>query len=417
MKPDYQSRYSDLLTDPSDEALDRLVQKLDAAYTGPTRPADLSWGNARQYLALVPPPASTEEASPPVRPWRGRATRGRKGTFVAVAAVVLVTVLCFTLLTLLGTLRFQQNPHTPATSLAADVQLLQQLVQDKGTPAGIGQLVQGGQFTSVNLSSPTYDVHIQQVYIDANNVVLLYTVDQSAWDQACQLLTIDHALHACIKEPVLTLKTSTGQTLTEIAERVDFGKEPAGNNKLVAILAYYDASVIQGNPTQVTLTASLHKTISPSQEKIGAFTAPVHTEKKVMNVHQTVSSRGHALTLERVVITPTEARFYCSFQRPLGNSPDAQVLFGSDALSIAGKTYDPEPFPADSFPAATNGDAYGWFAPGALALPNFTSFYGAFLNATGTWVSTQIATVVENRQSVYSVKIIHYTWKFTFTIS
>ncbi len=126
-----------------------------------------------------------------------------------------------------------------------DALLLQQLVQDKGTPTNIEQLIQSGQFTSLNLTSHTYDVHIQKVYADANNVVLLYTVDMSAWNAATACSGQEVTTNTCTAGPVLTLKTSAGQTLTETAERANMGKEPVYKNKLVAILAYYDASVIK----------------------------------------------------------------------------------------------------------------------------------------------------------------------------
>lgn len=353
------------------------------------------------------PLSLVDEESPllPVRLLRPHAIHGRKLAFLAVAAVVMITVLSIILLNVKSTIRFQQNQ--PTLFVGTDAQLLQELVQDKGTPPNIEQLLQSGQFTSVNLASRTDDVHIQKVYADANNVVLLYTVDQSAWNAATS-----SALPPATpdSEPVLMLETSTGQVLPEMAERANFGKGPlAGENKLVAVLAYYDASAVQGDPTQLTLTAALSKKISPSQEKIGEITMPAHTEKKVLNVHQTASSNRHTLTLGRVVITPTEARFYYSYPPLVRPTTDSVVGFGNETLSVAGKTYEPNPFPDDN-----SGDVYGWFDPGAPHR-DYTSFHETLLDQTGTWVYTEQAFTYQDITS--SAPPIHYVWKITFTVS
>lgn len=412
MKPEYQSRYADLLTGPSDEVMNMLIQELDTAYTAPTRPAELSWATAQRRLALVSQPdPNAESLRPPVRPLRG--PRGGKVALIVIAAIVALTVLSAALLNTVGILRSQQSqqPPTSANLLFADAQLLQQLVQDRRTPTNIQQLVQHGQFTSLNLASHTYDVHIQKVYADANNVVILYTVDMSAWNAARTCSWHEVTTRTCVSEPVLTLTSSNGQVLPENVERANMGNPPVMKNKLVALLAFYDASVIQGNPAQLTLTATLAEKISPSQEKIGQFTVPVHTDKTVLQVHQTASSRGHDLTLERVVITPTEARFYYSHSGSLADSTDSLTMFGPGTLSINGKSYDAEPFPASN-----NGDQYGWF--GTLN-EQYESFYEALPGQTGNWVVTENAVVNENRDSTYGfwTTNIHYSWKFTFTVS
>lgn len=417
MKPEYQSRYADLLTEPSDEVMNKLIQELDTTYTAPTRPAELSWATAQRRLVLVSQPdPNAESLRPPVRPLRGRGQRGGKVALIVIAAIVALTILSAALLNTVGILRSQQSqqPPTSANLLFADAQLLQQLVQDRGTPTNVQQLVQHGQFTSLNLASHSYDVHIQKVYADANNVVLLYTVDMSAWNRAEACSWHEVTTHTCASEPVLTLKTSEGQVLTETAERANMGKQPVYKNKLVALLAYYDASVIQGNPTQLTLTATLSKRISPSQEKIGKFTTPVHTDKTVLQVHQTTSSHGHDLTLEHVVITPTEARFYYSYNGSLASSTDSITSFDDETLFIAGKSYAAHPFPAGN-----SKDQYGWFGPGP-GVPNgkYTGFYETLLGQTGSWVFTQRAVVNENLNgSPTTWKNIHYSWKFTFTVS
>lgn len=397
MKPEHRSRYADLLTDPSDEVLDKLIQELDAAYTTSTRPADLSWEAAQQYLTSTSQPASNGEPPLlPVQPLPRRILSSKKVAFLAVAAIVMVSLLSVALLNVVALPHFQHNQPAPVET---DTQLLQQLVMDKGTPTNIQQLFQRGQFTPVSLASNTYGVHIQKVYADVNNVILLYTAAMSAWNAAMFPGSKSLTSHDPQSESVsvLTLKTSTGQMLPETIERADMGKEPVNQNKQVAILGYYDASVVQGDPTQLTLTAALSKSVSPSQERIGEFTAPVHADKRVVNVHQTASSNGQAFTLDHAVMTPTEARFYYNYQGPL----DSAALASGGTLSIAGKSYTANPLPDGN-----SEEIYGWFRPGA-AHPNYVSFHETLLSQTGTWVFT------ENTVEYDSL----YGWQFTFTVS
>jgi len=404
MKPDYQSRYNDLLTEPSNKALHKLVQELENAYTAPTRPTDLSWEAAQRQLMLM-----RNEDSSLRQGQLARVPRGRKGAILLAAAVVAIVLLSGTVLNVVGTLRFQRGQPS-GTPFATDAQLLQQLVQDKGTPMNIQQLLQSDQFTAVNLASHTYNLHIQKVYADANNVVLLYTVDMDAWNATT---TCDkNSLSSCKTEPVLTLKTATGQILPETAERANMGKQPVYKNKLVALLAYYDISKVQGASSQLMLTATLAKSISPSQERIGTFTAPVHTDKKVLSLHETTSSKGHTLMLERVVLTPTEARFYYSYNKPLASTTDSITSFADETISIAGKTYSPNPFPSDN-----DVNTYGWFNQGSPE-GNYTSFHENLLDQMGTWSFTERAVVNENLSGPPSAgKNIHYAWTFTFTVS
>src|SRR5258708_36601869 len=101
MKPEEQLtiRYADLLTDPSDDALDKLVQELDTAYTAPERPAGLSWATASQRLALIPHQHTLNaETLPGLRPLRLGAKRGRKKALLAVGSKVVLTLLSSALL-------------------------------------------------------------------------------------------------------------------------------------------------------------------------------------------------------------------------------------------------------------------------------------------------------------------------------
>lgn len=181
------------------------------------------------------------------------------------------------------------------------------------------------------------------------------------------------------------------------------GPEPVYQNQRVAILTYYDASSIQGNPKQLHLTVSLAKQVSPSQEKIGEFTVPFHADKTVININQTATSHGDTLRLERVVITPTEIRFY-------NTGLSSSRLGGSELyptkLSIGGKSYEANPFPDD----LGHPNTYGWFGHRSS---NFVSFYVSLQRQTGTWILTESALIWN---SLSSEDFHADTWTFSFTV-
>jgi len=396
MKPErpLTARYADLLIDPSDDALNHLVQELDTAYTAPARPAGLSWPPTSQRLELVPQ-QTLGTRTPFVH---ARAKRGRKTALLAFAAILALAVLSATLFTTIGASWSRQNrqAQTPSALFAADALLLQQLLQNKGTPASIRNLAQSDQFARVNLTLGSGNVEIQKVYADANNVVIGYTIDTSVW-QKDTFCTLSQLPSQCVPAVCsLTIMTSENQTLPCYGNLANFGTEARYTNKRVAVLAYYDTSSIQGNPHHLQLKVLLTKKGSSSGEAYGDVTVPFHAAKTVIPVNQTVTSPSNALTLERVVITPTEARFY--------NSPIASSSISPVTLSIAGKTYDP-----DNFHIAWHlANAYEWAVTSARR-GNSVGFYDALLGKKGTWILTEAGEVMNPYHND--------TWTFTFTVS
>src|SRR5258708_8356824 len=127
MKPEEQLtiRYDDPLTATSDDALDKLAQELDTAYTAPERPAGLSWATASQRLALIPQHTLNAETRPGIRPLRLAAKQGRKKALLAVAAIVVLTLLSAALLSTTGASWFRQSQHAqPPPSLSTPKHLL-----------------------------------------------------------------------------------------------------------------------------------------------------------------------------------------------------------------------------------------------------------------------------------------------------
>lgn len=396
--------YPEILTESSDDALERLVQKLDTLYTAPERPAGLSWSAASPDLELVPQQKQSTEAHSQIRPLRLGAKQARKKALLAIAAIVVLTLLSVALLRATGASWFKpgQTAHTSSALSAEDALLLQQLLQNKATPASIRQLAQRNQFAGINLALDPGNVEIQKIYADHNNVVILYTIDTSAWQEDTFCTSSQLESKQCNPSSAvcpLTIMVSENQALPCYGNLANLGTGKGSTNKRVAVLAYYDTSSIQGNPQQLQLKIVLSKRGSASGEARSSMTVPFHAEKTAITINQTATSHGDALTLEHVVITPTEARFYDSALSSASVSPDTM-------LSIAGKTYHP-----DDFNIRWNlANAYGWAVTSA-SRGNSVSFYDDLLGQTGTWILT-VAGEVESSPSYHND-----TWTFTFTVS
>jgi hypothetical protein len=174
-----------------------------------------------------------------------------------------------------------QAPVTINTD-AASTALLSSLVKSDARSSTLA-------FTSTNQTQSTSSntVRLQQTYADANNIVIGYT------DTSLSKLLTNNA-------PTITLPNH--QTLKPTQMLI----KQQGNT--YALLAYFDASSIQGNPQQVQLSISI-----PTQSTIAHFntTVPV-TAGKIVNINQSVTSKGYTATIDRVVMTPSETRFYYS---------------------------------------------------------------------------------------------------------
>jgi hypothetical protein len=176
----------------------------------------------------------------------------------------------------------------------------------KSNQPGTRYLAQKGLFTQVNQTKGVGSglVKIQNMYADANVLILSFTADR-------QISGV----------PSVTL--SDGQTLEPMVfERSDSEKLP------IMSLNYFDASSIHGNPHQLRMSVSIPLV---GETEHFDLTEPFHMGKTVQ-INQTVTFSGHTYTFERVVITPYETRLYSIGSRDNDN-PDTKI-------SIAGKTYE-----------------------------------------------------------------------------
>jgi hypothetical protein len=160
-----------------------------------------------------------------------------------------------------------------------------------------------------------------------------------------------------------------------------------------ALLAYFDASSIQGNPQQVQLSISI-----PTQSTIAHFntTVPV-TAGKTVNLNQSVTSKGYTATIDRVVMTPSETRFYYSTtDKNLNQLYAKNLLIGGQAF-IGTNSTGPAKIYTSTGPAKM---LEIW-----MGVKPYVSIMTDLQNKTGTWVINVSATGQPD-----------LNWQFTFNI-
>lgn len=216
------------------------------------------------------------------------------------------------------------------------------------------QLLLANQFTTLNQSRMVdgYRVTLDKAYADANRVILGFIViyptgiDRQIWNTSFIASNYD----------AVKLKTPQGQVLPVLGDQgaLDTGNPKAGQE---ADALAFDGAGIAGRPAQISLDLNLGVACNAGtppkcqQTLTYDFTLPFHPGRSI-NLHQVVSANGHALALERVVVTPSETRLYIHWQKddlqPLpfmrtgsGLSVPAsytQTLYDLQ-LSVGGQTY------------------------------------------------------------------------------
>jgi hypothetical protein len=282
-----------------------------------------------------------------------------------------------------------------ASSDDADA-LFAQLLHSNKTPQSIQHMAQTGQLTNVHITKKvgSYTVTLQKLYVDANNIVIGYTIDGNM-----QAIGIGSNLVTVTLNEQMILGVAPDWHFIRAdkeATRITF------NSKSMAALSYLDASSFLGNPQQVNVHIAM--SIGAVQDATTFDqTVPFHAGKTV-KVNQAVMSNGHALTLDHVMITPSEARAYFTYQDktlfPDGLSPADQ-----GSLSVAGRTFNSELFPDESSPAARSGFT-------SVSISDTLDFWDNLQNDTGTWILK-----VSRSKFEVPVKTTDDTWQFTFTVS
>lgn len=299
------SNERDPLDQPTDPALARLVADLDTLYTSSRPPADLAPAIDHALRAQAVP---VRRAVSPARPrWADPAVWLPRRA-IAITGALMVAVLVLTAGVYGGALL---NSIFPPHLDAQDVHL--------------AETVDG------------FTITVERAYADANRIIIGYTVS-----------TPPGHTYRDAGPGQITLTTQDGLALA--AYRQAFGADDLSRG-MGARVESFDAAAITGNPATIQLQLVYRDFTAIQQDASSAtvqqqvdipgpwtftFSLAFHPGR-VAIPHQTVYANGVPLTLERVVITPSEARAYV---RGAGYDTIATLANGSWSMESS-----PIPFP------------------------------------------------------------------------
>ncbi len=218
-------------------------------------------------------------------------------------------------------------------------------------------LLQGQQFTQINQSRMVdgYQVTLDRAYMDANIVLLgLYAVMPYAPQADLDGQKDQYFLP--IQDNHFRLTAARGVQLPSIGSSAARDMSNVRHEQKGVLLGF-DGAGIQAAAAQVALNFQMdvHCQGWPPNDTCPktvnfSFTLPFHAAKQVTTPQQAVTQNGKTLTLERVVITQSEARFYMGgwtavLPAPTPVSQSAQPksydeVWYNIKLSVANKTYD-----------------------------------------------------------------------------
>lgn len=331
--------YADIFDEPLDPPFVCQVEQIEEIYNASELPAQLSWPRLQLQMRQQRP-VSRKQRQLALNWMRPRPRSSRRLALIAALLVFVLLLSGFAYATInlgvLGNLLYSE----PASQ----------------------QLLLANQFTTLNQSRTVdgYRVTLDKAYADANRVILGFIVtyptgiNRQTWDTSFIASDSD----------AIKLKTPQGQVLPLLGnqESLDTGNPKAGKE---GVALAFDGAGIAGSPAQISLDLSLGVTCNTGtpprcqQTLTYDFTLPFHPGRSI-NLHQVVSANGHALALERVVVTPSETRLYIHWQkddlqpppfRPTrsglsGPASYTQTLYDLQ-LSVGGRTYHICQFVAD----------------------------------------------------------------------
>jgi hypothetical protein len=211
-------------------------------------------------------------------------------------------------------------------------------------------LQQKQQFAQINQSqmSNGYQITVDKAYMDANILllgiyaVMPYGASANKDGQMDRFFLLADGGH--------TRVTANGARLPLIGG--SSGRDTSNvRYEQRGLLLAFDAAGIQGNPTQTKLKLRMDIQCQgwPPNYKCSrtvnfSFTLPFHSGKQVITPRQAITQNGMTFTLERVVITQAEARFYVGgwsdamFQTPPWSQLSKQESFDNTWYNIKLKT-------------------------------------------------------------------------------
>ncbi|HEX4208272.1 MAG TPA: DUF4179 domain-containing protein [Ktedonobacteraceae bacterium] len=293
-------RYSDLFDEHIDPQLEQCLENLEATYTSATPPDKLNWQQF-QMQSAKPTPRAKESWRSIVAPRYVGIGRRRVSLPLGLALSILVVLVCGGFVYAAGGL-----PQALQALFSAD--------------PGTKTLLTQQQITEINQTfvADGYKVTLESGYADGSNVILGLSEDLPHMPTASYKIKSNKSIDENFKtyeyvsiSDLPHLTTSQGVDLPVLNARSLLSKK--GNSE--GLVYTFNAASIQGNPTQITLHLELFAKCNGIIDHQCArtvkfnFMLPFHAGR-VLFPHQVVRLNGKTLTLEKVVIAPTETRFY-----------------------------------------------------------------------------------------------------------
>lgn len=374
--------YSDLLGAGSDSALERLVFDLAKIYGAGSAPVAVRKSLDSSLIAAV----SVRGRLSSERAVRPRFHFKSAALIAAAAAVVIVAVVGYAVAPLVDQLL--ANERGAAT-------LPMQNIGQAQTTNGV-------------------TVKLERAYADVNRILVAYTIQVPA----------GFAESSSGLDRKISLTDAQGLTFPVIDAQGLDGNSVGGavpnlteQSHLIADLVTFDAESLAPGTTDLTLRLTLPdvraKAENPSASELKAgsfgftFNLPV-APGRVVTVNQTLVASGVPVTLERVVITPSETRAYLRFPASAGIIDSEWI---ADA-HISGVGWDSRQLPAAFSGLMTLGDSF-MNSRGE----HVETFSGDFQSRHGEWTFTVDALSGVVPTATNTQAQVDGPWTFRFSLS
>jgi hypothetical protein len=360
--------YADILSEDQDTNLSAIVAVLDRDLT-------------TAYVTDPPPQVTAaierlvdqrrrEVKHLPPRRLRGMGLRRRLGMVAAVGLVVLVMGAAYGIIPIVDRAFF--------------------------IDAGTQQILNGGLATRLNLSETQngYTVTLQRAYADANRVVIGYII------HGPNGRSLTDTEKASLRD---SLRDGSGNVLPPLG-----GGDFASGG---AALDNFDASGVPSSTKNLALDFTIPQptALAPGGPGISPpvtgspfsfhFTVPFQGGR-LATPDQTVTAGGTTVTLERVVISPSEARMYLQGLGGTGIYPDLTVA-GWDSAKVSLPGWQP---------TEAGGILWSvWMTPGGTTVADFPA---ALMDKHGEWTLS----IKAGPATADGRKVIGGPWVFHFVV-
>lgn len=305
-------QYPDLLPTDADETTARVVDDLHTVYATAPTPAHI---NAAVTRAIQQRAAEQQERALSRRcGWGRRQLRGA-GALIALLLALVIGGGAYAISPILDRSLDRVQEHNAGFEYVRDNNLYHEV--------DLSRTIDG------------YTIHVQRVYADANRILVGYTLTGlegqeffNFWPRMATMITADgHELRGSnLDEPVMD-----GNNLGEVLSFDTLEGYVQPNIALRFMIKDVD---VYGKADQATIDAGLRK---PIGHVAGPFVfdliVPV-IAGRVAEVNQTVTVNNVPVTLERVVVTPSETRMYVHFHDVPGKPVQDWQWSGHPRLAV-----------------------------------------------------------------------------------